>query len=178
MLLYSEEAKLLLGGITDAQMQTTIVESLVWTNNAFVNSEVDVSVFPVYIGEVRCQSPQWNIPQAMMIASPSANGSIDRSQTALHQSFSRGGTPAATQHGWKVLGGGAYPETESRSCGSSSQRSRVVSVVLTLVVQEYAIPLVCGGGQYLGTNPKYSRINQVRYYKSGDIPGSRFVMPV
>lgn len=39
--------------VTAAQMETTIVESLVWTNEAFSNSEVPVTFNLVYTGMVR-----------------------------------------------------------------------------------------------------------------------------
>lgn len=53
MILYSEEAMISLGGISHAQMQTTIVESLASTNAAFVNSELALTMNAVHIGEVR-----------------------------------------------------------------------------------------------------------------------------
>ncbi|CAM9617644.1 unnamed protein product, partial [Laminaria digitata] len=53
MMLYSDEARTLLGGISTEQMETTIAESLVRTNAAFLNSELALSVNVVYIGEVR-----------------------------------------------------------------------------------------------------------------------------
>lgn len=53
MILYSKEAMVSLGGVSHAQMATTIVQSLAWTNTAFVNSEVALSLNAVFIGEVR-----------------------------------------------------------------------------------------------------------------------------
>ena len=53
MVLYTEAARAVLGGVTHQQMITTIVESLVWTNQAFINSEVAVRFKAVLIGPVR-----------------------------------------------------------------------------------------------------------------------------
>lgn len=58
MVLYSESALATLGGIAPAQMETIILEGLVGTNEAFVNSEVSVRFKPVHIGPVRCE-PLW-----------------------------------------------------------------------------------------------------------------------
>lgn len=52
MVLYSRSA-LDTSGITAQQMETIILESLVGTNQAFVNSKVSASVNPVHIGLVR-----------------------------------------------------------------------------------------------------------------------------
>ena len=53
MVLYSVASLTTLGGITPAQMETIILEGLVGTNEAFVNSEVSVRFDPVHIGLVR-----------------------------------------------------------------------------------------------------------------------------
>ena len=54
MVLYSVASLVTMGVITPAQMETIILEGLVGTNEAFVNSEVSVYFNPVHIGQVRC----------------------------------------------------------------------------------------------------------------------------
>lgn len=53
MVLYSVSALIAQGGITPQQMETVILESLVGTNEAMVNSDVTVYMNPVHIGLVR-----------------------------------------------------------------------------------------------------------------------------
>lgn len=53
MVLYSVSALTTLGGITPQQMETVILESLVGTNQAMVNSGVSAYMNPVHVGLVR-----------------------------------------------------------------------------------------------------------------------------
>eukprot|EP00904_Undaria_pinnatifida_P008017 jgi/Undpi1/4345/HiC_scaffold_17.g07711.m1 len=52
MVLYSVASLVTMGVITPAQMETIILEGLVGTNEAFVNSEVPVYFNPVHIGQL------------------------------------------------------------------------------------------------------------------------------
>lgn len=52
MFLYSELGRELLGNISPEQIETTLLEALVWTNEAMVNSEIDLVFSLVYVGEV------------------------------------------------------------------------------------------------------------------------------
>lgn len=53
MVLYSSESLISLGGITIVQMETYIIEATARANEAFVNSNVALSLKPVHIGPVR-----------------------------------------------------------------------------------------------------------------------------
>lgn len=53
MVLYSVSALITLGGITPQQMETVILEGLVGTNEAMMNSGVSAYFNPVHIGLVR-----------------------------------------------------------------------------------------------------------------------------
>lgn len=53
MMLYSEGGKGMLGNITDAQMQTTLATALSTSNEALVNSRIDMEFSLVHVGPVR-----------------------------------------------------------------------------------------------------------------------------
>lgn len=53
MMLFTAGAMTILGGIDESQMQTTILERLTSTEEAFANSEIAITFNPVYIGLVR-----------------------------------------------------------------------------------------------------------------------------
>lgn len=52
MFLYSEAGRVRLGSITPEQIQTTVLEAIVRTNQAMVNSEIDLVVSLVHVGPV------------------------------------------------------------------------------------------------------------------------------
>lgn len=52
MFLYSEEARTTLGLISDSQMQTYLAEALTWTNEAMMNSEIDLRWSLAHVGPV------------------------------------------------------------------------------------------------------------------------------
>ncbi|CAM9947341.1 unnamed protein product, partial [Sphacelaria rigidula] len=51
MMLYSDLAKSQLGGISDEQMTTIITDAIASTNEAFVNSDLDVHYRLVHVGQ-------------------------------------------------------------------------------------------------------------------------------
>ena len=53
MYLYTQGGKDLLGGISDAQMQTTLATALTTSNDATTNSDIDLTFSLVYVGQVR-----------------------------------------------------------------------------------------------------------------------------
>lgn len=53
MYLYTEGGRTVLGGISDTQMQTTIATGVATTNQAMINSDIDLEISPVHIGLVR-----------------------------------------------------------------------------------------------------------------------------
>ena len=53
MYLYTQGGKDLLGGISDAQMQTTLATALTTSNDATTNSGIDLTLSLVYVGQVR-----------------------------------------------------------------------------------------------------------------------------
>ena len=53
MYLYTQGGKGLLGGICDAQMQTTLATALATSNDATTNSDIDLTFSLVYVGQVR-----------------------------------------------------------------------------------------------------------------------------
>lgn len=59
MFLYSEGGRERLGNITPEQIETTALEALVRTNQAMVNSDIDLVLSLVYVGPV--SSWLWNI---------------------------------------------------------------------------------------------------------------------
>lgn len=52
MVLYTEQTQAVLGGVTDIQMITYILESIIVTNQAFLNSEASVRFNLVSVGPV------------------------------------------------------------------------------------------------------------------------------
>lgn len=56
MVLYSVKSLGSLGSVSPEQMETTIYESLAWTNQAFVNSKVPVRFNPVHVGRVSAKT--------------------------------------------------------------------------------------------------------------------------
>lgn len=52
MVLYTEQTQAVLGGVTDIQMITYILESIIVTNQAFLNSEASVRFNLVSVGQV------------------------------------------------------------------------------------------------------------------------------
>lgn len=53
MMLYSEDGKGMLGNISDTQMQTTLATALSTSNEALVNSGIDMEFSLVHVGPVR-----------------------------------------------------------------------------------------------------------------------------
>ena len=53
MYLYTEGGKDVLGGISDAQMQTTLAAAIASANEAMTNSDIDLTLSLVYTGSVR-----------------------------------------------------------------------------------------------------------------------------
>lgn len=53
MMLYTDLALVQLGGVTTAQMESTITEGLVTSNTAFENSEVPIEFSLVHVGQVK-----------------------------------------------------------------------------------------------------------------------------
>lgn len=69
MFLYTENAQNILGLLSDSQMQTYLAETLSWTNQAMVNSEIDLELPLVHVGPVsyyptqeRRSRESWTIP--------------------------------------------------------------------------------------------------------------------
>lgn len=54
MVLYSPEAMNSLGGLESQQMETTIAEAFVETNQAMLNSDIPLEIVLVHVAQVRC----------------------------------------------------------------------------------------------------------------------------
>lgn len=59
MFLYTESALEAYGDITDAQMETVLATAITSSNEAMVNSDIDLELSVVYVGPVRFRDRLW-----------------------------------------------------------------------------------------------------------------------
>lgn len=60
MFLYSDLGLERLGNVTPAQMESTLTQAIVWTNEAMVNSKIPLEFVLVYAGPVRSRTVPFN----------------------------------------------------------------------------------------------------------------------
>lgn len=55
MMLYTDDVKAMLGGISDAQLESTFAAAIASSTEALINSDIDAAFRIVFVGSVRIQ---------------------------------------------------------------------------------------------------------------------------